>query len=338
MSSLDLDKFIHIEGGRYLPNGGFTRNEWITLNDVQAYRQRHNNVGIFTTAYIYDSKDIKEANLYGDMYFDFDDEKNFENVRKDVQLTLFYLKQPFTFNIASKYARIYFSGKKGIHLIIPAIILGIEPSKFLNQYYKFLASDMKERTGMGDTLDLKIYDNRRLFRIPNSQHQDTGLYKVGLTLDELDNLSYAEIKALASTPRYLKWEIPHEISRAKSEYFSSIDKWKNRWEDKFNKDKRLGTNKLFDKPPHCIQEMLDMGPKKGQRNNTAAALVSYYKGQNKTEQEVWDLLIEWNIGSLTEDELKIVLRSVFTGDYSYGCTTFESLASCSKECEIYKYR
>jgi hypothetical protein len=337
MSFLDLDKFVHIEGGRHLSNGGFTRNEWMHITEIPEYRQRNGNIGIYTTAYVYDSQDIKEANLYGDLYFDFDDEDNFENVRRDVRSLITYAKSTMFLGIPEKLIRLYFSGKKGIHLILPAIIFGVIPNKFLNQYYKQMATEIKDYASM-ITLDLKIYDNRRLFRLPNSQHQDTKLYKIGLTVDEVLNLPYQEIRQLAEQPRKMTWGSPYEIPRAKSAYHTSIDNWKNKWEDKFGKDRRFGTGKLFEKDPHCIQEMLDMGPKKGQRNNTAAALVSYYKGQNKTEQEVWDFILAWNKGSLTENELKLVVKSVFSGQYSYGCTTFESLSSCSKECEIYKYR
>lgn len=331
MSSLDLSSFIHIEGGRYLPHGGFTRNEWMTVNQVNEYRQRHGNVGIFTTAYVYDSQNVSEANLYGDFYLDFDDENNFEAVRKSALDALFYFKQPFIFGIPEKFIRIYFSGKKGLHLIVPAVIMGVEPDKYLNQYYKQIATEIKER--LNYATDLKIYDNRRLFRLPNSKHQDTGLYKVPLTVEELKLMDYENILRMAKEPRVMTYERPFEMARAKAEYREVIERWKRRWEAKFSKERR-GDAKPFDFVPPCIKDMLNSGPIKGQRNNMASALVSFFKRQGQSEQEVWDHLVEWNQGSLTDRELRSCLHSVFHGDYEYGCSTLEVLSTCYDDCPI----
>lgn len=337
MSSLDLKDFIYIEGGRHLLGGGFTRNEWMTIDQISEYRTKSGNVGVYTTAYIYDSQDIKESNLYGDFYLDFDNEEDFEAVRKSVKDAVFYFARPFFYNIPKRFIRCYFSGKKGVHMIIPATCFGIEPSKHLNQYYKQLAVEATQMvTGDKSAIDTKIYDNRRLFRLPNSRHQDTGLYKIPLTVEELMTMPYEGIKELAKSPRQMRWERPYEIAQAKSQFLSVIERWKKRWEDKFNRQRKADA-KPFDFIPPCIQELLDTGPKKGQRNNTVAALASFFKRQGHSEEEIWDQLLIWNNDSLPEVELRAVIKSIFSGDYEYGCSTFEVLSTCyGKECRLYK--
>lgn len=341
MSSLDLTKFVHIEGGRHLANGGFVRNEWMTIRDVNEYRLKHNNVGIFTTAYLYNSIDIKQADLYGDFYLDFDDENDFEQVRKNVKDAIFYFKLSFLYNIPEKLMRFYFSGKKGIHIIIPATVLGVEPDKYLNHYYKQMALEATKmvmdgkQTGEISSIDPKIYDNRRLFRLPNSKHQSTGLYKIPLTADEVKNMPYAEILELAKSPRVIQWEKPFMVQQANKEYLQVIERWNRRWQDKFNNTRRNDTPLEFDPP--CIEEMLASGPQKGKRNNGAAALTSFFKQRGYTEQETWEKLMEWN-GRTKENEIRTTMQSVWNGEYEYGCSTFEALSTCSEKCPIYKGR
>lgn len=324
-----------MEGGRNLPGGKFTRNEMLTIDQVQEYRKRNFNTGIYLSAYIYDNTDVKEANLYADFYLDFDAEDDFEKARQDALSSITYLKQKFTYNIPEGMIRIYFSGKKGIHLVVPAVVFGVQPDKRLNEYYKQMATSISEETKNG-TLDLKIYDRRRLFRLANSKHADTGLYKIPLTYFELVMLSADEIKELAEMPRAIDYTKAYEITRARAEYHTNIEKWANRFGHKFDNTKKFESKPLTFTPA-CIQELIDAGPTKGQRNNTAAALTSFWKKQGCTEQRVWEYLVRWNNESIAEWELKNTMESVYNNDYEYGCSTLEGLATCVQEkCPLYR--
>lgn len=335
MSSQELSNFIHVEGGRNLPGGKFTRNEMLTIDQVHEYRKRNNNTGIYLTAYLYDSTDVKEANLYADFYLDFDAEDDFEKARQDALSAITYLKQKFTYNIPEGSIRIYFSGKKGIHLVVPAVVFGIQPDKHLNEYYKVMAQSVAEETKYG-TLDLKIYDRRRLFRLVNSKHADTGLFKIPLTYFELVMMSVDEIKKLAEMPRAVDYTKPYEITRAKQEYHTNIEKWANRYGKKFDNTKKY-EGKPLTFTPACIQELIDAGPQKGQRNNTAAVLTSFWKKQGCTEQRVWEYLVRWNNESMPEWELKNTMQSVYKNDYEYGCSTLEALATCvGNKCPLFR--
>lgn len=337
MSSLELSNFIHLEGGRNLPNNKFTRNEMMTIHDIAEYRKKNNNTGIYASAYIYDSTDVKEANLYGDFYLDFDSEEDFEKAREDALLAAWYLKQRVTYNIPESFLRIFFSGKKGLHIVVPAIALGVQPDKHLNEYYKVMAKKVAEQTKHG-TIDEKIYDRRRLFRIANSRHHSTNLYKIPLSYFELVTLTLDEIKEKAQMPQALNYTTPHEISRAKKEFGRHIEEWYNRFGHKFDSKKKFGS-KALDFTPACINELIESGPQNGQRNNTAAVLTSFWKKQGESEQGVWDNLVKWNGGSITEGELKNTMQSVYSNDYEYGCSTLETLATCiGNDCPLYKAR
>lgn len=324
-----------MEGGRNLPGGKFTRNEMLTIDQVQDYRKRNMNTGLYLSAYVYDSTDVKEANLYADFYLDFDAEDDFEKAREDAIASITYLKRKFTYNIPEGLIRIYFSGKKGLHLVIPAGVLGVQPDKHLNEYYKMMAAKIHEETPHG-TLDLKIYDRRRLFRLTNSKHADTGLFKIPLTYFELVMLSVDEIKKIAEMPRAIHYEKAYEIPRAKAEYHNIIEKWGQRFGKKFDNSKKY-ESKPLDFTPACISELIESGPQRGQRNNTAAVLTSFWKKQGGTEQSVWENLTKWNNESIAEWELKNTMQSVYHNDYEYGCSTLEALATCiGEKCPLYR--
>ena len=304
-------------------------------SQLREYRQKHGNTGLYTTSYTYDTPNPDEANLFGDFYLDFDNEDDFEKVRDDVLYTFFYLKQAFTYAIPERMLHVFYSGKKGVHIIVPSTVMGIEPDKNLNEYFKFIADDLGSKVPNG-TLDTRIYDRRRLLRMPNSRHKDTGLYKVPLSPQELKEMPLDKIKEKASTIQPYVAEPAYEIPRAVQQYRSMIGKWRERYEKQFN-TKRNGEAKPLGFTPACTQELIDAGPQKGIRNNTAAVLVSHWHGEGLSEQEVWDKLVNWNRGSLTERELKVTLKSVTEGSYRYGCSTLETLATCiEKECPLWK--
>ncbi len=335
MSNQDISKFIHIEGGRNLPTGGFVRNEMMNISDIKDWRQKHNNEGLYLSAYLYDNVDVAEANLYGSFYLDFDAEEDFDKARQDAISVIWYLKQRFTYNIPESFIRIFFSGKKGIHIVIPANVFGIEPHKHLNEFYKLMALKMSEQTKNG-TLDTRIYDRRRLFRIYNSLHPDTKLYKIPLTYFELTSLSVEEIKEKAKEPQPMRYEQTYEVNRAKAEYEKYMEEWKLRFEKKFSKKKNYETKPL-DFVPHCIQELWASGPVKGQRNDSAAALTSFLKKQGLSEEEAWKNLVKWNRDSLSTRELEMVMKSIYHKNYEYGCARLETLATCVKEkCKLYR--
>jgi hypothetical protein len=308
----------------------------MVAGDISAFKKEFGNKGIYLSAYWYDSTDVKTANLYGHFYLDFDSEADFEKARNDALDAVHYLTRPFFCNIPMALIRIFFSGQKGIHLVIPAVVFGVEPSPNLNHHYKSMA----ERIGMNiknGTLDFKVYDRRRLFRVTNSIHQKTGLHKIPLSVEELRTLPFEDIKEKAKQPVAPKWTQAYEVTRARSMYLDCIEQWKLRYEKKFSRDRTA--TKVLDFTPSCVQELIDAGPQKGQRNNTAAALVSFQKRKGLSEQEVWDFLIQWNRESMNERELRNVMQSVYQGDYEYGCSTLENLATCEgSSCKLWRER
>ena len=144
--------------------------------------------------YIYDSKaaeqlkntkslagirDIKIDRLVWDF-----DSKNLEEALEDTKNLVDHLLT----NFKEQNIRVSFSGNKGFHVEIHL------DRTLTRKEFEAIVFDAGQEL---PTFDQRIKDEQRLFRFPLTKNTKTGLYKIPLSLDEL-NLSVEEIKGLAS--------------------------------------------------------------------------------------------------------------------------------------------
>ena len=115
-----------------------------------------------------------------DLIFDFDSKKDLDLAKEDVRTLLKRLKSE-VFNIKD-YVEVYFSGRKGFHVRVKTNT-PFKPEE-LKQICKTLAHDLK-------TFDDVIYNTTRLFRISNTRHQETKLYKIQVDPYELKEKDFA---------------------------------------------------------------------------------------------------------------------------------------------------
>jgi hypothetical protein len=113
--------------------------------------------------------------------FDFDDAQN--PARAVAEAAHFVRVWEKDYGFPPEALRIYFSGMKGISIEIPSELFeGFEPSPDIADWLRHLATKM---TPGATTLDTKIYEKLRLWRVPNTRHGGSGLYKIPLTAKEL---------------------------------------------------------------------------------------------------------------------------------------------------------
>ena len=90
--------------------------------------------------------------------------------------------------LSAEALRLYWSGMKGISVEIPAELFGsFEPSARIAEKLRALALLMAPDA---KTLDTSIYEKMRLWRVPNTKHSGSGLYKIPITVQELMNLDH----------------------------------------------------------------------------------------------------------------------------------------------------
>lgn len=118
---------------------------------------------------------MRNQRVFGPLYFDLDS-SDFDSVYADCIKLYDYLIQ----FVPSKSLLVYFTGKKGFHVECEPVALGIGPSNSLSKVFRYIATQIKSELSI-DSLDFSVYDLRRMWRLPGSKHQSTGLYKTLLT-------------------------------------------------------------------------------------------------------------------------------------------------------------
>lgn len=184
-----------------------------TWDEVRAKIDDDSVGGYYTSTFAFDSRTLSKAQSISSLYFDLDSS---EKKEQPPQLALDDSRKLFSYlvtQVPEDAIRIYFSGKKGFHIECEAVALGVGPSADLADTFRFIANDMKDKLEI-ETIDFQCYDPRRMWRIPNTKHQGTGLFKIELTSDELFGLDLKRMQDLARSPR--EQHVPDQVFSLKA--------------------------------------------------------------------------------------------------------------------------
>jgi len=302
-----------------------------TLDNLWDYIEKHDNNECYATYMKYVEPDQDNSALVAPLVFDFDDKDNIEQARLDTikVFGIFYDR----FGVE---ASIYFSGNKGFHLIIPEVVLGLQPSYHMIDVFKTLALNIKKQYKI-DSLDMSIYDRKRLLRLNNTKNEATGLYKVQLTRDEL-SLTVDEIKSLATGPRdgfemdlSLTLEFNEDLKLAYEKLEKTMQdslKEKNKYQPK-----SVGDVKLLP----CVKALLKEGAAEGERNASCYTLALFMKSQEMTEEEAFKVLSGFS--GLEDREVRQSIKSAYKHDKHFGCNNNDLVQRfCNKKFCKYGYQ
>ncbi|MDW7709145.1 MAG: primase C-terminal domain-containing protein [Deferrisomatales bacterium] len=230
--------------------------------------------------------------------------------------------------------RLYFSGKKGFHVTVDTrLFRAPTPSRAAPELLHRLTRRLARELGVpgSGSLDLSLRDRVRLLRLPNTRHEESGLFKTPLAPDELRSLGVDGIRRLARTPRPL-WRVDPSgllfggsavvLPRARAVL----------------EEVAAESGPSPPPPAKCLgggardevlacparRALLEAPAPAGQRNNTAIRLASWLREGGWGEETVAARMDEWNRANpapLGEDEVRHVVRSAFAGrqPYRYGC-------------------
>lgn len=129
------------------------------------------------------------------LYLDFDTKDDLETARKSTIRAVEILKEN---GFDSESIDIAFSGNKGFS-VVANLDKNINPDE-----HKRLATNL---FGQLPGFDESIYNASRIFRIVNTKHNVSGLFKIQLNEKELENKSIGAIKTLANSQRQIKEKI-----------------------------------------------------------------------------------------------------------------------------------
>lgn len=322
-----------------------TPSNWqrIELSALSQYQQDiAGNFNCFASVQRFANKDkTKGEPFIAPLYFDLDSDDPAKSQADAVKVIDFFTKE---LDIKPSDMWVYFSGSKGFHILVSSTALAIEPNNLLCKVFKHIAGYLIHRLELS-TLDLVVYTVPRMLRLPNSVHQKTRLFKIELTIDEIKTLSIQDIQTLAKQPRkdvaftrdIRKAEAgyrpkgAHFFADKKREYEQAAATSSERYrKDVYQFDK--------DKPPACVQDILEHGWKKeGDRNNATVQLSCYFKDAGHTKDEALTILEEWvtkHTSAKSKYQIKqrvantrSVVDAVYNKDneYRFGCAFIRSL-------------
>ena len=295
----------------------------IRLKDIENERAKTDNAELYTTYFRYPTDDPYIGPVYGGFLLDFDDETNPNRARKEAYVAVRYLRD--VLKIPEEFIDIRFSGQKGISIVVPAKVFGVEPSVLLPVIFKRMAKNLA-RTNNLKKIDTKIYERRRLWRPPNSKHGATGLYKIFLTAKELADLKIEEIKRIATAPRHLARAVnPVEIPEARAFYLNA----RNAVEEEFKERKEFTPTQFkFSQIPPCVEARFAKGSPQGSRNQHAFEISVYFARRGEPIEKARNAILEFaqrctpplEKGEATR-ALESAYRGVEEGKYSIGCSS-----------------
>jgi KaiC/GvpD/RAD55 family RecA-like ATPase len=193
------------------------------------------------------------------LIFDFDSQDDLEAARSD---TLDICNKLITNGITEDQFNICFSGNKGFSIEL----------RLSKQYSsKELKGIAKALAGDKTSFDTKVYNDSRIFRIPYTKHNITGLYKTPISLATLSEASIEDIKAMAVDNSGIDWkdvviELPESLQ-------VKLDK-------KINLDTFEALPSFERKAkwmPSCKEAILNGMFKNGNRSHALMALAATFK-------------------------------------------------------------
>jgi hypothetical protein len=316
-----------------------TPPEMIKTSDLFKWQGEHQNSsqGLFASVFEYPTDDPYIGGIISPLYMDFDNKENPDRARREA---IAVVKKLITeYDVPEGNICIAFSGMKGISLTIDYEIFGAEVSAYLPMIWKSLVQQLVSELNL-KTIDLAIYERRRLWRILNSKHQKSGLYKIPLTFPELENLNIGKIKELAKQPRSLLTKPDAKPVEKAVRLFQKhkviAESWLIERKASF---KRAELNTMEDDPP-CIKRRLEIGAEPGHRNSFLFQIAVYYAHTGLKESEILGIAQRFTERCkgeppLMEGEIESVVHSAFKGveegRYNVGCSS-EALADlCDRE-------
>lgn len=313
--------------------GGYFRRNLIfgTESSNQAIRDIFDQTGgsdAYYCTYLFDNKERGEGTkYYSPLYFDIDGDITTDKGFEDLRLAVLSLVANLSMELRLKSDEIkyYFSGSKGFHVFVSAKKLCIKPYEKLNVVYKAFVQYMQRKMEHGELLDTKIYDNKRLIRIPASINAKTGLYKIPVHYSELRTITRKELLEKAKTKQPdCRW--PEEPNmEAAARFRECIQKI---WSDAPRKNNRHSIiPETKQSLPICMRYLLQADVSRGGRNNYIAMLASILVQNGYRPSEALEVLEAWNsnLGEpLEENEVQATLMSAVRmaqEGRGYGCAS-----------------
>lgn len=227
------------------------------------------------------------------LFFDFDGER--EEALADALKLIGWLVDA---GLTASQVRVWFSGNRGFHVTVDPYALGSVPSPDLHRVYKLWAGWLVEFLELS-TLDLMIYSVRRVWRLPDSVHHKSGLFKVEISHAEMRE-GIGRVVELAAQPRGNLWDIDdldystgEPVDTLAEIHAGFVADWQQRIDlRRLRPQHRIAAT---DAAPACVRWLLERDglPKAGTVHYAVLALASWHKDAGKNQDDCLAALVPW---------------------------------------------
>lgn len=217
--------------------------------------------------------------------------------------------QAFVFRMIAELnvvPRIYFSGNKGFHVVLPYPIV--------HPHCHYIVRGIVERIG-GDlkTLDKAVYRPRSMFRLPGSPASIAGYFKTQLTREELFNASVADIRRLSSIRQTRLIEECDLAKIDESAISTLIEDAHHQIAFMDEPSKTQQGLQPFLTP--CLKHLLTIGAPEGSRNKAIFILSKFFKASEVDIETAREIMLRhkhlMDMDQNREASISTVLRSVY---------------------------
>lgn len=286
-------------------------NKIVPVNEVNQHIKQ-GGVG-FRSLFVYteDFKNYVEKNKTTEDYeglhfadyliFDFDGKvENFNEVRKETIKFIDTLINAYDCDYESIY--VAFSGNKGFHVALPFNVV-TEEIEFTKNFHNTYRMFVEELTKGFKFIDLGIYNPVRIFRITNTKHNETNLFKIPLTINELRDESI-DIKQLATKRR--------NIDRTSPDEFGVCDYLNKIW-NLVNKLSVIEKKEAQPKSENTFQRALTSKPEVGGRHDALTKIVGYLIDRNVGVNEAMAICETWDkqLSDPLGDRLRVDVEGMY---------------------------
>lgn len=337
-------------------NGYFSRKNYLFVGEKdydelkQEFVDLCHNRDVYQCAYAYKNDDYDHCEMIADPYLDFDtedieDPAEWEELTREVKYVLNYIES--SMGIPPEELRVYFSGSKGFHVIIPHELIGLAPSTVLNQSLRYFALGLSYvlngRKVRKNCIDTGIYDRKRLIRIPGTINSKSGLYKIPVSIDQLYNFCYNDVREAARAPREDPAASLTYRSVAREGFLEIVELGKRyeaestgrKYRRRINKEARTDKKLL-----PCAEKLLKEGAERGSRNHSCYALASSLLQAGYEKEEMEEVIVKWNDDleePLPGSEVEATIKSAeknFDNGMMVGCGKYRELDLCVTTCSL----
>ena len=327
------------------PAEGERRVQWkrMPTGEVRAAAAAHKGIDCYVTVQTFsevkapDHADSPELH-FAPPYADFDSDDLSKSQADMLKLVRFATEE---LDLTEDDVRVWFSGKKGFHVLLNPKAFAVHGDQRLTYVYKRMFAHLAAYLDI-PTLDQSVYSKRRMWRMENSVHGGSGLHKVRLDHDDITE-DEEGILFLAQNPRDSMEPWPDSTNDVAATYLARF--WEEYEAAESASKHAPSTLNLAAAPgdPVCVQDIEGNGIKKpGDRNKATVVMATYYKDAGRSLEDARANITDWALRLPAEHRkmdaayiranTRSVVDSVYADEgYKFGCSFIRSLHGPKKD-------